>query len=232
MVGFNTSLIREQAVAPEPEVPLLQTGPGGEYGRAYFGRGRRLTASAPLPNLPAGNTRKRTGLLVGPLTLLERLIGIDHCPSDMDRAGRRSERLDHTVDATKSDSTDSDDGRTLDELAIRCTPTTDDVQAACLNTTPAEHRLMTDRHSSITLPVTRVRQLTRMKSANERHTKATADIESDTRLPARQWLFSDNAGAGRSDRRQQGHSLRTRRSTDSKGNRRPRAEQGTLFVDS
>ena len=134
MVGFNTSLMRDKVAAPAPEVPLLQTGPGGDYGRAYFGRGRRLTASAPLPNLPAGSTRKRTGLLVGPLTLLERLIGIDHCPSDMDRAGRRSEQNELHDPTHSNDQLQTDAGRTVEELAVRCTPTTEDVQAACQNT--------------------------------------------------------------------------------------------------
>ena len=137
MVGFNTSLMRDEVAAPAPEVPLLQTGPGGDYGRAYFGRGRRLTASAPLPNLPAGSTRKRTGLLVGPLTLLERLIGIDHCPSDMDRAGRRSGQVEPNEPSPSDDHVQMDAGRTLEELAVRCTPTTEDVQAACQNSSPA-----------------------------------------------------------------------------------------------
>ena len=231
MVGFNTSLKRDKVVAPEPEVPLLQTGPGGDYGRAYYGRGRRLTASAPLLDLPAGSTRKRSGLLVGPLTLLERLIGIDHCPTDIDRAGRRSDHDAVTETDTTSISDKAVHDRTIDELAIRCTPTTEDVQAACLGTQAPDHNSTMDR-GPIMHPVTRVRQLTRMKSADERHTQATADTESDPRLPARQWLFSDDAGTGRSGRRQQGHGLRTRRSTDSKRNRHPRAEQGTLFVDS
>ena len=230
MVGFNTSLNRDKVVAPVPEVPLLQTGPGGDYGRAYYGRGRRLTASAPLLDLPAGSTRKRTGLLVGPLTLLERLIGIDHCPTDIDRAGRRSKHASKSAPVSADAPDHATHDRTLDELAIRCTPTTEDVQAACLHTQTPMHHATNDR-GPVTLPVTRVRQLTRMKSADERHTQATADTESDTRLPARQWLFSDDAGTGRSGRRQQSHGLRTRRSTRAKRNRQARAEQGSLFVN-
>ena len=103
---------------------------------------------------------------------------IDHCPTDIDRAGRRSEHDASTESDTTTVSDQAAHDRTIDELAIRCTPTTEDVQAACLGTQAPDHNSTIDR-GPIMLPVTRVRQLTRMKSADERHTQATADTESD-----------------------------------------------------
>ena len=226
MVGFNTTLTENQVLAPEPDVPLLQTGPGGMYGRAYYGRSGRLTASAPLLTLRWGRMMRRSTLLMGPITLLERLIGIDHCPTDMDRAGRRTEQTCLMPDQCPALTSPS-----IDEFIIRCTPTAEEVHEA------SAHGRITDRqsfssNSMLALPVTRVRQLTRMKSIHECDTETTSHTEPDSRMSTRKGLFTDDAGAGRSSRRQQGHGVRTRTSTHQKRNRLARTQQGSLFVDS
>ena len=77
MVGFNVPSQARSVPAPD-SLPLLQTGPGGEYGRAYYGRNRRLLATAPLPNLKRARSLPHHSLMMAPLTLLERLLGIVH----------------------------------------------------------------------------------------------------------------------------------------------------------
>lgn len=233
MVGFSastmTALREHSAEAPGQNVPLLQTGPGGSYGRAYFGRGRRLVASAPLPNLQRTRRRRITSLLLGPQTLLERLLGIDHCSTDIDRAGQTFRS------GASCGKTGDEHASTIDEYVFRCTPTADDVHAVCMETRRLsdDDELLAVRNMDLsrTLPITRVQPIARMDTPYECHTKATSDTQPDPGLSSRQRLFADDAGTGRRNWGQQGHGVRTRRSTRSKGRHLARAEQGSLFVD-
>jgi hypothetical protein len=233
MVGFSastmTALRERSAEAPGQNVPLLQTGPGGSYGRAYFGRGRRLVASAPLPNLQRTKRKRLSSLLLGPQTLLERLLGIDHCSTDLDRAGQTF------MGGASNDKTVDEHAIRINEYVIRCTPTADDVHAVCMETRRLsnEDELLMIRNMDLSrsLPVTRVQPIARMDTPHECHTKTTAHTESHSGLSSRQRLFTDNAGVGRRNRCQQGNGVRTRRSTRSKGCHFASTEQGSLFID-
>ena len=65
----------------------------------------------------------------------------------------------------------------------------------------------------------------------ELDTQAIEDSATDPRLARSQGVFADDAGAGRRNRRQQGHGVRARRGADQEKRARARAQQGTLFVD-
>lgn len=65
----------------------------------------------------------------------------------------------------------------------------------------------------------------------ELDTQAIEDSATDSGLARSPGVFADDAGAGRRNRRQQGHGVRARRSTDQEKRARARTQQGTLFVD-
>src|SRR3954467_325376 len=72
--------------------------------------------------------------------------------------------------------------------------------------------------------------MTSQEAAHESHSQATEDPPAHPRLAGASWLFADDAGARRRDRRQQGHRVRARGGPHQEGRPGPRAQQGTLFV--
>ena len=66
---------------------------------------------------------------------------------------------------------------------------------------------------------------------HESDPETTEDSATHPGLPRSSWLFPDDAGTRRRDRREQGDGLRARRGADQKGRAHSRAQQGTLFVN-
>ena len=204
MVGFNVP--KEARAVPAPdEMPLLQTGPGGEYGRAYYGRGRRLLATAPLPNLHEAGSFRVSTLVVEPTTWFERIMGLVH--------GQRTRTPDRSSDLQRLATTcRRSNGLKTDRASL-----VDYFSDRTSTSQPELHTTRVTYHSP--------------ESSHESHAEATVSPAAHSRIETRAGLFPDDAGTRRSTRRQQGHGLRTRRRTRTKRNRQARAEQGSLFVN-
>jgi len=204
MVGFNAPPQARELPAPD-SMPLLQTGPGGEYGRAYYGRERRLMATAPLPNLRRPARCNSASLVMASTTWLGRLLGLVH--------GSRTRPRGRTSDLQRLATT----SRSNCSLQAATTPLIEYFEDRAHDQRP-------------TLHTTRV-IYNAPESHNESHAEATLRTPADPRIETRAGLFPDDAGARRRTRRQQSHGLRTRAGARAKRNRKAGTKQGTLFVN-
>ena len=102
-------------------------------------------------------------------------------------------------------------------------------QNADQNEQTETHAAATDEHAASVLAVTTQPERTADDGQPQPHAQADEDSYDDSRHPALQRLFADDARARRSFRRLKGNGLRTRRSADQKGLPDPGCQQGALF---